>query len=60
MIDPQGTYAETELSPQKKELLAKLGISRGYVPKGRDTEPGQAPTGAASTSTPASDDGSES
>ncbi|MGH3697256.1 MAG: hypothetical protein ACRDRX_25280 [Pseudonocardiaceae bacterium] len=54
MIDSSDTPAATEPSPLAK--VVKPSRTRGYVPKGSDVEPDQAPTGAAGTSTPVSDD----
>lgn len=54
MTDSPDTPAATEPAPQDKP--ANPHRTRGYVPKGSDVEPDQAPTGAAGTSVPVSDD----
>ncbi|MGH3936425.1 MAG: hypothetical protein ACRDS1_15850 [Pseudonocardiaceae bacterium] len=57
MTDPRDTRASAEPSPREQELPPPPGRTRGgYVPRGEDSEPDQAPTGAASPSTPAPDD----
>ncbi len=54
MTDSPDTPAATAPAPRDKP--ADLRRTRGYVPKGSDVEPDQAPTGAAGTSTPVPDD----
>lgn len=54
MTDAPDTPAATAPAPRDK--LINPSRTRGYVPKGSDVEPDQAPTGAAGTSAPISDD----
>jgi hypothetical protein len=54
MTNPRDTRPATELSREEASLV-KRSPTRGYVPRGEDVEPDQAPTGAASASTPTSE-----
>lgn len=54
MTDSPDTPATVEPTPRDKPANPRR--TRGYVPKGSDVEPEQAPTGAAGTSTPVPDD----
>jgi hypothetical protein len=54
MTDSPDTPAATAPAPRDKPANPRR--TRGYVPKGSDVEPDQAPTGAAGTSISVPDD----